>query len=324
MNGSRVGAAVRSARALCVVLLVALAVLRIADPPPLEELRAASLRHYQVFRPREVTQRPVVIVDIDEASLRKLGQWPWPRTLIADLMTQTDRRWARAHRLRRRFSRARPYVAGNRGRGLSQSRRRDAGQVARAAQQRRRLCRRHAPLACRARRNPAWDSGRSRRTRRRPGSRCLGASAALLYEFPGLLRDVPALEKAASGRGLVTIRTERDGIMRRAPMVMVTQGLLMPTLTLEMLRVVSGARPSWCAPTRPASRASPCPGFVIPTDRNGQLWVHFAPHDPARYVSTADILDGTVAGGPLPQQAGAGRHVGSGPARHQDDARSTR
>src|SRR5262249_7435997 len=36
------------------------------------------------------------------------------------------------------------------------------------------------------------------------------------------------------------------------------------------------------------------PGFVIPTDRNGQLWVHFAPHDTERYVSVADILDGQV------------------------------
>ncbi len=36
------------------------------------------------------------------------------------------------------------------------------------------------------------------------------------------------------------------------------------------------------------------PGFEIPTDRNGQLWVHFAKHDAARYVSAADVLDGDV------------------------------
>ena len=47
-------------------------------------------------------------------------------------------------------------------------------------------------------------------------------------------------------------------------------------------------------PTRPASRASPFPGFEIPTDRNGQLWVHFAKHDPARYVSADDVLEGSV------------------------------
>ena len=32
------------------------------------------------------TARPVTIVDIDEKSLAKFGQWPWPRTRIADLV----------------------------------------------------------------------------------------------------------------------------------------------------------------------------------------------------------------------------------------------
>ena len=36
------------------------------------------------------------------------------------------------------------------------------------------------------------------------------------------------------------------------------------------------------------------PGFEMPTDRNGQLWVHFAPHDQARYVSAIDVLEGRV------------------------------
>ena len=36
------------------------------------------------------------------------------------------------------------------------------------------------------------------------------------------------------------------------------------------------------------------PGLEMPTDRNGQLWVHFAPHDPARYVSAVDVLEGRV------------------------------
>ncbi len=36
------------------------------------------------------------------------------------------------------------------------------------------------------------------------------------------------------------------------------------------------------------------PGFVIPTDRNGQLWIHFAPHDKDRYISAVDVLEGRV------------------------------
>ena len=52
-----------------------------------------------------------------------------------------------------------------------------------------------------------------------------------VYKFPGLLRNIPVLEKAAAGRGVFSIRTERDGIVRRVPMVMQAQGTIMPSLS---------------------------------------------------------------------------------------------
>src|ERR1700730_3225470 len=76
-----------TARAVCTLLLFALVSLRIMDPRPLEELRLRTFDLFQVLRPREQTLRPVVIVDIDEASLKDIGQWPWPRTVVADLVT---------------------------------------------------------------------------------------------------------------------------------------------------------------------------------------------------------------------------------------------
>ena len=104
-------------------LLFALLFLRITDPAPLEELRLRTFDLFQVIKPRVATQRPVVIVDIDEESLRKLGQWPWPRTRVADLVTQAARGSARGHRLRRHLRRAGPAVAGARRRQLPRSRR---------------------------------------------------------------------------------------------------------------------------------------------------------------------------------------------------------
>src|SRR5436189_2422287 len=85
-----------SARALCVVLLFALLFLRVTDPLPLEELRLRAFDIFQVIKPRVATLRPVVIVDIDEESLRKLGQWPWPRTRVADLITSLTKLGAAA------------------------------------------------------------------------------------------------------------------------------------------------------------------------------------------------------------------------------------
>ena len=85
-----------SARALCVVLLLALLFFRVTDPLPLEELRLRTFDIFQVIKPRVAKLRPAVIVDIDEASLRKLGQWPWPRTRVADLITSLTKLGAAA------------------------------------------------------------------------------------------------------------------------------------------------------------------------------------------------------------------------------------
>src|SRR6202011_3200080 len=76
-------------RLICLALLVGFAVLRIADPAPIRELRVRTFDTFQVLDPRVKTARPVTIVDIDERSLAdpRLGQWPWPRTRIADIVT---------------------------------------------------------------------------------------------------------------------------------------------------------------------------------------------------------------------------------------------
>ena len=73
-------------RLICLVLLICLAALRLADFRPIEELRVRTFDFYQFFDPRIKTARPVTIVDIDEASLKKFGQWPWPRTQLADMV----------------------------------------------------------------------------------------------------------------------------------------------------------------------------------------------------------------------------------------------
>src|SRR6202011_5951934 len=74
------------ARLICLAILIGIAALRIADFAPLQELRVRTFDTYQRLEPRVKTARPVTIIDIDEKSLTKLGQWPWPRTRIADMI----------------------------------------------------------------------------------------------------------------------------------------------------------------------------------------------------------------------------------------------
>jgi adenylate cyclase len=115
-----------------------------------------------------------------------------------------------------------------------------------------------------------------------------------MFDFPGLLRNVKPLEEAAAGRGLLTIRTERDGIVRRVPMMLLAQGAMMPSLSFEILRVVTGTPTIIVKSDQTGIKSVGVRGFEVPTDRNGQLWVHFARQDPSIYVSAADVLDGSI------------------------------
>ena len=72
---------------LAAALLVLAVALRVADPEPVARLRLAVFDTYLNLKPREVDPKlPVRIVDIDDASLARIGQWPWPRTRLAEIV----------------------------------------------------------------------------------------------------------------------------------------------------------------------------------------------------------------------------------------------
>ena len=284
------------ARLLCLALLVGFAALRIADPAPIEELRVRTFDLFQVLDHRQKTSRPVVIVDIDENSLKAVGQWPWPRTRLADLVTNLTKLGAAAIAFDAVFSepdRLNPDAAADTFRDLDEATR----EKLKALPSNDRIF----AEAIRKSRVVLGESGipsvNHELDKKLPqsGLASLGEDPhPYLYRFPGLLRNVPVIEAAAAGRGLFTIRPERDGIVRRVPVIMQAQGVIMPSLTFEMLRVVSGSDTMLVRTSKEGIQSVGVKGFTIPTDKNGQLWVHFAKQDPSIYVSAVDVLEGKV------------------------------
>jgi adenylate cyclase len=286
-------------RLACVALLIGLAALRVADFAPIEELRVRTFDFYQRFVPRVKTVRPVTIVDIDEASLKKFGQWPWPRTTLADMVINLSNLGAVVIAFDVVFSepdRLNPDILANNMRYLDElTRSRLRG-----------LPSNDQTLADAVRRarvvlgETGLDQVVSQIDNDLPftGFATRGEAASdaepVFFEFPGLLRNVPALEKVAAGRGLVTIVPERDGIIRRVPMMLQAQGHMMPSLSLEMLRVVSGGSTILAKYDKNGVKSIALKGFDIPTDKVGELWVHFAHQDPSIYVSATSVLDGTA------------------------------
>src|SRR5471032_1828328 len=195
------------ARLVCLALLIGFAALRIADPAPIEELRVRTFDTFQRIDPRaKLAKSPVTIVDIDETSLAKLGQWPWPRTRIADLVNNLTRLGAVVIAFDVIFSepdRLNPDVAADTFRNLDEATREKLralpsnDQVFADAMQRSRVV--------------MGESGISQvlseidPTLPVTGLAMLGEDPQrFMVKFPGLLRNTPVLEKAAKGRGLLT------------------------------------------------------------------------------------------------------------------------
>jgi adenylate cyclase len=285
------------ARLACVALLIGMAALRIADFAPIEELRVRTFDTFQRIDPRVKTARPVTIVDIDEKSLAKFGQWPWPRTRIADMIINLTQLGAVVIAFDVVFAepdRLNPDAAADTMRYLDEVTR----SKLRALPSNDKIF----SDAVRRSRVVLGETGLAGVISELDSSLPVTGFAMLgedpqpfLFDFPGLLRNVHVLEEAAAGRGLITIKNERDGIIRRVPMMLRAQGATMPSLSFEILRVVTSTPTIIIKSDQAGIKSVGVRGLEIPTDHNAQLWVHFAHHDPSIYVSAADVLDGSVA-----------------------------
>jgi adenylate cyclase len=284
-------------RTICVLLLLALVPLRIVDPPPLEELRLRTFDFYQSLRPRQTVARPVTIVDIDETSLKEIGQWPWPRTIVADLVTQLTQLGAVAIAFDVIFAepdRMSPSIAATSFRNLDDDTRNKLhslpsnDEVLAEAIQRSRVVVGQVGSATPVPRSQTEAALQTGFAVKGPDP------SPFLVTFAGLLRNVPAIEQAAAGRGVFSILPERDGIVRRVPIIMQAQGAMVPSLSMELLRVVADSGAILVRSDEAGVQSVAVPGLELPTDQNGRLWVHFNRHDPGRYISANDVLQGRV------------------------------
>lgn len=276
--------------------LMALLAIRYWDPAPVEVLRLKTLDLYHVIQPRVAKGQPVVIVDIDERSLALRGQWPWPRTLLAGLTETLFAAGAAAVGFDIVFAepdRLSPGRLADSLTGLSP----EAKSVLRNAPDT------DAVFAATLRRHPTV-LGRFLRTRDQGGSADGLRSASIaklgrdpmpfLPKYDGILANLPELEKAARGIGMLVPSREHDNVVRRVPALVRVGDTLHPTLALEMLRVATGQK-SYAVRTDEAGvLAVVIAGNKIPTDRQGRVWINYAPSRKSLYIPAADVLSGNV------------------------------
>lgn len=293
--------AVSRGRGIAVLLMVALIVLRGVDPLPVEIVRLKTFDFMQLLLPESKAPPVVPVVAIDEASLKTIGQWPWSRKTIARLVAKLMRMGAVVVGFDVVFAepdRLSPEALVKEVDGLDQATRdrlnslpdNDAllaqvikrsrvvlgrfGGIGEAGQE-------VPPVARKMRVARVWAD-----TSSDPMERVILVG--------DLTTNLPGLEKAASGIGYLSLSPNRDDIVRRVEAVGRYGDTILPTLSIEMLRVATG-QPTIALKSDHAGLSDVVvAGVKVPIDRFGRMWLRGLKHDPSRYISAADILQDQV------------------------------
>ncbi|MCM2340501.1 adenylate/guanylate cyclase domain-containing protein [Rhodoferax sp.] len=273
------------------------AALLLIDPPLMQTLRQAVFDQYQRVHPRVYQPVPVRIIDIDEESLTKVGQWPWPRSRIAELVERLRKAGVAAVGFDVLFAEpdrtspkamlniwSLPTSAQHSIAGLP-----DHDDLFAAALEPGGVVlgfsveREGTGLALPAQKYRYVSMGES--------------ALPFAHAFSRAVPSLPLLSAAAAGNGVLTFVPDNDGVVRRVPLLLRLGDTLVPSLVAEVLRVGQGAQNYML-------RTSETPGvgmtevkigqFVVPTTAAGEAWVHFTGPVKERTIPAWKILAGEI------------------------------
>jgi len=286
--------------------------------PAAERIGDLFFDSYQRAAPRPYRDAPVQVVAIDEESLRRIGQWPWPRTEIGRLIERLSGAGAAVialdvvfaepdrtspARLAARLPQADPALLAAI-RALPDN---DALFAATVG---------HTPVVTGYFLTPE------------PGGPAVAAKGGLavsgsppdaaLRSYAGAIAPLPAIQEAARGAGFLTFAPDSDGIVRRVPLLARHGGQVLPALSVEALRVAQGAGAVMVKTSDGSGNLSGGGGagvtalkvgdFTVPTTRAGEMWVRFPRPGALRAVPAWQVLEGALSPRQL-EAAFAGRIV---------------
>ncbi|WP_458722321.1 CHASE2 domain-containing protein [Shimia sp. W99] len=278
-------------------------IVRIGDPLPLSVLRNVSLDFFHQSYPREYTPLPVAIIDVDDRSLSEIGQWPWPRTRIAEIVQKSTLAGAAAIAFDIVFSepdRLSPgAVAMDNPRlppdVVEQLKSMPDNDIVLAEA----IARSRVVLGQASVRTIEGNRSTKIEMADVPHAFVGGDPTPFLPQFPDVVQNLPILEANAAGYGVFSARPDVDGVYRSAPLVISVQGKVRLGLSAELLRIATGGGPFLVRTNEAGIEGVVIARQLIETAQDGSVWPHLTPSNRARYVSATDLLNDRMPQGRL-------------------------
>ncbi len=285
-----------------VIAILALATLvRFADPFFVQALRLIAFDSYQLLAPAEYDpELPVRLVDVDEDSLERVGQWPWSRVTMAELLTRLRDQGAAVVAFDILFPEADRTSPEEAIKLLTPE---EAAALAPLLTGRETH---DSIFATAIAASPTvMATALSQRASAPPLNKAGFAIAgddprAFVRNYAGATRNLAALDEASPGLGSINWVPDRDQVIRRLPLVYRVGDQYVPTLITEALRIAQGAGTY----VLKASNASGESAFgaqtglnhvrvgaiEIPTDADGAIWLQFREKQPEAYIPAWQVL----------------------------------
>ncbi len=269
----------------------------LVNPLPLQVMRNAVFDQYQRWKPRTFQETPVRIIDIDDESLAKLGQWPWPRTRIAELVNKLQTIGAAAIAFDVIFAepdRTSPHAMLGVWNPTSDLR----NSISRLPD--------HDAIFANTISHGGVVLGHALQREGKPPEHftkpfsviALGGSPLpFLSEFKSSVTPLPILQDATAGMGVVSFNPDSDGIVRRVPLMLRMGNDAVPSLAAEALRVAQGENNFFIKTgesTGDGLEEIRIGALTIPTTAHGEVWVHYTKPVPERYIPAWKVLEGQV------------------------------
>lgn len=295
----------RSLVAVAFILLLLL--VNLATPPRMIEWREQAFDLFQRFAPAKYDD-PVVIVAIDEESLARFGQWPWPRTFMAEILRNLSEAGAATVAFNLVFPRDDRNSFANLRKNWSILADRFYG-----PDQQRKILEAFIKLE----QLPDNDVTFAQEIEFTPT--VLGISPAEFTEdqpffkggiaftgqdprgamisYPGAITNIKMLEEAAAGVGSLAFGEETaSSTVRKAPMIVNLGGQIIPSLGAQAFLVAQGAHAPIVKATKDGTvEALEVGALIIPLEEDGAMRIRFSAADRRTIVSASDLLVANVS-----------------------------
>ena len=263
--------------------------LRVYDVEPLKILRLKTFDYYQKIQPRTVTSNHFVVVEITEQDLKQYGQWPWNRNLIAQIHQRIINQKANTVQYNILFSEADRLNASSfvETQPLTDDVKEKLLLIPDNDQVLAQFFNVGDAVLMYSVKNSATDG-----KIKKPNIMYKGADpTAWLYNFLGVVNNLPIFLDSAKGVGVNIMIPSIDGTVRSQPLLINTDQGIVPAQILETLRVVMNGRAYKVVTAQDGVKEIYLNRqFVIRPDANAMVNINFAEPNTIPTISIGDLM----------------------------------